>query len=145
LLEHAAKIGEPEALIARVRKTLKQPGDSARHDDHLHVRVYCSPADKAYGCVDMGPMELFAERQAEPSPASELVRALTTSAPTGAPMATPVAEGVATSVAPQAGLATSIQASAASVTAAATAITVPERLGRLLHLRTDRVYPRSWR
>jgi penicillin-insensitive murein DD-endopeptidase len=65
LIEHAEKIGEPEALIARARKTLKQPGDSARHDDHLHVRVYCSPADKAYGCVDTGPMELLVERQAE--------------------------------------------------------------------------------
>lgn len=72
LIEHAEKIGEPEALIARARKALKQPGDSARHDDHLHVRVYCSPADKAYGCVDTGPMELLAERQAESAPPNEV-------------------------------------------------------------------------
>lgn len=65
LLEHAKQIGEPEALIARARKTLKQPGDSARHDDHLHVRVYCSDRDRPYGCVDIGPMELYAERAAE--------------------------------------------------------------------------------
>jgi penicillin-insensitive murein endopeptidase len=65
LIEHAQQIGEPEALIARARKTLKQPGDSARHDDHLHVRVYCSVADRRYGCVDVGPMELLAEREAE--------------------------------------------------------------------------------
>ncbi len=65
LLEHAAKIGESEALIARARQTLKQPGDSARHDDHLHVRVYCSDRDRGFGCVDIGPMEIYAQRAAE--------------------------------------------------------------------------------
>ena len=39
-------------------ETLRQPGDSARHDDHLHVRVYCSAADRRLGCVDMGPLDL---------------------------------------------------------------------------------------
>ncbi len=65
LLDHATKIGESEAVIARARKTLKQPGDSARHDDHVHVRVYCSDRDRSYGCVDIGPMELYVERAAE--------------------------------------------------------------------------------
>jgi penicillin-insensitive murein endopeptidase len=65
LLEHAKQAGEPEALIAKARKALRQPGDSARHDDHMHVRVYCSEADRAYGCIDIGPMDLLAERQAE--------------------------------------------------------------------------------
>ncbi|HEY0192487.1 MAG TPA: penicillin-insensitive murein endopeptidase, partial [Kofleriaceae bacterium] len=65
LLAHAEQLGEPAALIARARATLHQPGDSARHDDHLHVRVYCTAADRAYGCVDLGPMELLAERDAE--------------------------------------------------------------------------------
>ena len=63
LLEHAENIGEPAALIALARAILKQPGDSARHDDHLHVRVYCAAADRGYGCVDFGPMELLAARQ----------------------------------------------------------------------------------
>jgi penicillin-insensitive murein DD-endopeptidase len=65
LLEHAKKLGEPEPLIAKARKALRQPGDSARHDDHMHVRVYCSDSDREYGCIDIGPMELLAERQAE--------------------------------------------------------------------------------
>lgn len=65
LLEHGKQIGESDALLAKARMALRQPGDSARHDDHMHVRVYCSEADRAYGCVDMGPMELLAERQAE--------------------------------------------------------------------------------
>jgi penicillin-insensitive murein DD-endopeptidase len=65
LVEHAESLGEPEWLVERARKAVKQPGDSARHDDHMHVRVYCSQADRTYGCVDGGPMELLAEREAE--------------------------------------------------------------------------------
>ena len=38
LLAHAVATGEPEALIARARQTLQQPGDSAPHHDHMHVR-----------------------------------------------------------------------------------------------------------
>jgi penicillin-insensitive murein endopeptidase len=116
LIEHAKAIGEPEALIARARKTLKQPGDSARHDDHMHVRVYCSMADKAYGCVDIGPMELLAERQAEPSPFQEVLSTLSTSSATSVPAITP-----------------------ASMTGGGGAE------GRVLRTRTDRVYLRSWR
>jgi len=153
LIEHAEKIGEPEALVARARKTLKQPGDSARHDDHLHVRVYCSTADKAYGCVDIGPMELLAERQAGPSPVSELLNALTMSAP--ASPGTSVADRGATTgpsgsstTAEPSGSSTSAgpsDSSTSAVSAAASAISASQRLGRLLRTRTDRVYLRSWR
>lgn len=65
LVEHAIKIGEPEILVERARRACKQPGDSAPHNDHMHVRVYCAPADRAFGCVDIGPMELLAEREAD--------------------------------------------------------------------------------
>lgn len=65
LLAHAATTGEPDAVIARARLALKQPGDSAPHDDHMHVRVYCSEADRRFGCVDIGPRELWASRAAE--------------------------------------------------------------------------------
>jgi penicillin-insensitive murein endopeptidase len=65
LLAHAEKIGEPAALIERARKACKQPGDSAPHNDHMHVRVYCSAQDRMMGCVDVGPMELLAEREAD--------------------------------------------------------------------------------
>ncbi len=65
LIEHAVTIGEPEPLIERARKACKQPGDSAPHHDHMHVRVYCSHQDRAFGCVDIGPMELLAEREAD--------------------------------------------------------------------------------
>ncbi|MDQ3339314.1 MAG: penicillin-insensitive murein endopeptidase [Myxococcota bacterium] len=65
LVEHAVKIGEPEALVERAKKACKQPGDSAPHHDHMHVRVYCAFADRSYGCLDIGPMELLAEREAD--------------------------------------------------------------------------------
>jgi penicillin-insensitive murein endopeptidase len=79
LLEHGKQAGESEAFLAKARKALRQPGDSARHDDHMHVRVYCAEDDRAYGCVDMGPMDLLAERQAEQrARLTELAQALPT-------------------------------------------------------------------
>ncbi|MCB9563543.1 MAG: penicillin-insensitive murein endopeptidase [Kofleriaceae bacterium] len=54
LLEHARAIGEPEAVVARAELILTQPGDSAPHDDHMHVRVLCSEIDRAFGCRDYG-------------------------------------------------------------------------------------------
>jgi penicillin-insensitive murein endopeptidase len=55
LLEYAHAHGEPDSLIARARAVLHQPSDSAKHDDHMHVRIYCAPEDRALGCVDRGP------------------------------------------------------------------------------------------
>lgn len=54
MLEYALRVGAPEALRARAAQILKQPGDSAPHDDHLHVRIYCPRSDVASGCVDFG-------------------------------------------------------------------------------------------
>jgi len=64
LLDHARATGEPDELVAKARRVLRQPGDSARHDDHMHVRVYCSPEDRAYGCIDIGPMDFDADHPA---------------------------------------------------------------------------------
>jgi penicillin-insensitive murein endopeptidase len=55
LLDYARAHGESDALVARARAVLHQPGDSAPHDDHMHVRIFCSPADRAAGCIDHGP------------------------------------------------------------------------------------------
>jgi penicillin-insensitive murein endopeptidase len=35
---------------------MQQPGDSAPHDDHFHIRVYCSRTDRFHGCEDRGPV-----------------------------------------------------------------------------------------
>jgi penicillin-insensitive murein endopeptidase len=55
LLDYAHAHGESDAMIARARAVLHQPGDSAPHDDHMHVRIFCSAADRAAGCIDRGP------------------------------------------------------------------------------------------
>ncbi len=52
LLDHARATGEPEALVAWAGELLSQPGDSAPHDDHLHVRNRCPRGDGA--CQDGG-------------------------------------------------------------------------------------------
>jgi penicillin-insensitive murein endopeptidase len=58
VLDHARAIGEPEAIVQRARDTLRQPSDSAPHDDHMHVRIFCPTADIAYGCIDSGVMDV---------------------------------------------------------------------------------------
>jgi penicillin-insensitive murein endopeptidase len=54
LLAHAVEIGEEPELIERAEALLRQPGDSAPHDDHLHVRIFCADDDRPYGCADRG-------------------------------------------------------------------------------------------
>jgi penicillin-insensitive murein endopeptidase len=54
LIEHARASGEPDELIAQASFVLHQPGDSLPHDDHFHVRIYCSPSDRMMGCTDRG-------------------------------------------------------------------------------------------
>lgn len=56
LLEHAAAIGDDPAIIAAAAVLLRQPVDSAPHDDHFHVRILCSTADRERGCLDAGDL-----------------------------------------------------------------------------------------
>ena len=55
LLEEAGRDGTPSAIVDKARAILHQPTDSQPHDDHMHVRVFCSPGDRAFGCTDKGP------------------------------------------------------------------------------------------
>ena len=54
LLDYASSIGESADLIEQASHILRQPGDSAPHDDHFHLRIYCPGADRALGCRDRG-------------------------------------------------------------------------------------------
>jgi len=54
LLDHARAIGEPDWLVDLARIATMQPGDSSPHDDHMHVRIFCSPTDLEFGCQDRG-------------------------------------------------------------------------------------------
>lgn len=45
VLDHARASGAPDSVIDLAGLMLAQPGDSAPHDDHMHVRIYCSTSD----------------------------------------------------------------------------------------------------
>lgn len=65
LLRHARAIHAPATTIARADLVLRQPRGALPHDDHLHVRVRCTPRDAGRGCVDL----------VDPDPAGVAVRA----------------------------------------------------------------------
>jgi penicillin-insensitive murein endopeptidase len=54
LLRWAQARGEHPEVLRRARHVLRQPSDSAAHDDHMHVRTFCSRRDLASGCIDGG-------------------------------------------------------------------------------------------
>jgi len=62
LLAHAAEQGEDPSLLERAEAILHQPGDSAPHDDHLHVRIFCAEDDRPFGCSDRGPVRWWKKR-----------------------------------------------------------------------------------
>ncbi len=55
LIEHAMEIDEDPEIIEQAIKVLHQPTDAPPHDDHLHLRIACSEADRLAGCIDWGP------------------------------------------------------------------------------------------
>jgi penicillin-insensitive murein DD-endopeptidase len=55
LVDYARARGEPLELIYRAQTVMLQPGDSLPHDDHLHVRIACSPEEIQAGCSGGGP------------------------------------------------------------------------------------------
>ena len=56
LLDYAREIGADDAIIALAEETLHQPGDSSPHNDHFHLRIYCSREDRLDGCINTGPL-----------------------------------------------------------------------------------------
>jgi penicillin-insensitive murein endopeptidase len=56
LLQWAKRQDRPAWLIEYARQVMKQPSLAAPHDDHFHVRIYCSRADRERGCEDTGPI-----------------------------------------------------------------------------------------
>jgi penicillin-insensitive murein endopeptidase len=55
LVDYARARGEDPALLWRAETTMLQPGDSAAHDDHVHLRIACSGEDAVHGCIGGGP------------------------------------------------------------------------------------------
>lgn len=56
LLEYAERQARPLWAREYAALVMRQPGDSAPHDDHFHIRVYCSRSDRRRGCIDRGPV-----------------------------------------------------------------------------------------
>lgn len=50
VLDHARASGAPDAVVDLAGLVMAQPGDSAPHDDHMHVRLFCAAADAT--CTD---------------------------------------------------------------------------------------------
>lgn len=55
LMDYARARGEPLELQYRAQTVMLQPGDSLPHDDHLHLRIACSPEESQAGCSGGGP------------------------------------------------------------------------------------------
>ena len=56
LLQQSVAEGDDPALRARAAQIVRQPSDSDVHDDHMHIRLYCDPDDRTFGCSDRGPL-----------------------------------------------------------------------------------------
>lgn len=54
LVRHGRRAGADRDALARVEAVTCQPGTP--HDDHLHLRFFCTAEDVAAGCVDTPPM-----------------------------------------------------------------------------------------
>lgn len=60
LLEQAERVDAPADVMERFAEVTCQP--SFPHDDHMHIRVFCSPEDVAAGCLDGPPMYPWRKR-----------------------------------------------------------------------------------
>jgi penicillin-insensitive murein endopeptidase len=76
LIDYARARGEPPELVFHAETVLLQPGDSTAHDDHVHLRIACTPDEAVTGCEGGGPLWdwLPAERSLGPLDALELGR-----------------------------------------------------------------------
>lgn len=50
IIEHARAVGEDPELVWYAETVMQQPSDSAVHDDHMHMRLACSPDEAVAGC-----------------------------------------------------------------------------------------------
>lgn len=55
VLDYAVAQSEDPELVQRARDVMLQPPESLPHDDHLHLRIACSPEASIQGCEGGGP------------------------------------------------------------------------------------------
>jgi len=56
LIEYARAKEDDLDVLWRAENVLLQPRDSAAHDDHLHLRIACTPEEAVRGCEGRGPI-----------------------------------------------------------------------------------------
>jgi penicillin-insensitive murein endopeptidase len=66
LVEHALAQGVDLETVWRAQVVLRQPSDSAAHDDHFHVRIGCPPEEAVAGCEGGGPHRPWVPRPDPP-------------------------------------------------------------------------------
>lgn len=84
LLRYALDHEEDPRALVRAASVLHQPLGASPHDDHFHVRVLCTAEERAYGCLERGPIwPWLRDREkgdvvpGEPLDDAALVRAIT--------------------------------------------------------------------
>ncbi len=55
LIEYARARGEDPEVIWHAESVMIEPWDSLPHDDHLHLRLACTPDEAVAGCLGGGP------------------------------------------------------------------------------------------
>jgi penicillin-insensitive murein DD-endopeptidase len=55
LVDYARARGEAPSLLWRAETVLIQPGNTLAHDDHIHLRIACTPDEAVLGCEGGGP------------------------------------------------------------------------------------------
>ncbi|HEX4335313.1 MAG TPA: penicillin-insensitive murein endopeptidase [Polyangiaceae bacterium] len=55
IIDYARALGEPPDIVWHAETVLMQPGDSLVHDDHIHMRIACTPDEMVFGCEGGGP------------------------------------------------------------------------------------------
>jgi penicillin-insensitive murein DD-endopeptidase len=96
LMDYARARGEPLELQYRAQTVMLQPGDSLPHDDHLHLRIACSPDEAQAGCSGGGPYwEWLPTLPARREPDEAFLQRVASEEPVDEEVATPIASGAA--------------------------------------------------
>lgn len=71
IIDYARARSDDPELIWRAENVMLEPADSLPHDDHLHLRVACSPEASVRGCEGGGPYWNWLPPRAELGPLRE--------------------------------------------------------------------------
>ncbi len=66
VIDYAIAKGDDPIMIYRAQTVMLEPADSLPHDDHLHLRIACSPDASVSGCEGGGPYWSWLSAPAEP-------------------------------------------------------------------------------